>query len=124
MTDTTHPSPAEPRSDDGDRVLAIVNYVLFLIGPANGLTMLVAVILAYVRKDAASDWLKSHFIFQIRTFWWGLAFFLIGFATVWLFGLGFLVWLLGTVLVIIRAIVGLVRVADSRSHPDPRAFLY
>lgn len=121
MTETTH---LAPQTDDGDRILAIVNYVLFLIGPANGLTMLVAVILAYVRKDQSSGWLKSHFIFQVRTFWWGFAFFLAGVATIWIFGLGAIFWLLGTVQVIIRSVVGLVRLADSRPHPDPRAFLY
>ncbi len=117
------PAPSGPTSD-GDRVLAIVNYVLFLVGPANGLTMIIAAVLAYIRKPEAEPWLQTHFIFQINTLWIGFLIFLAGLLTVWILGLGLLVWLFGTIWVVVRAAVGLVRLIDGRPHPDPRAFLF
>jgi len=40
-----------------------------------GVPSIVAVIMNYVRRrDVAGTWLESHFSWQIRTFWWALAF--------------------------------------------------
>lgn len=68
-----------PRDESGDRILAIVNYVLCFLAFSNGITLLIAAILAYVRRDQAQPWLKSHFDYQIRTFWYGLVIFVVGF---------------------------------------------
>lgn len=110
------------RDESGDRILAIVNYVLCLLAIANGLTLLIAAILAYVRKDQAQPWLQSHFRYQIATFWYGLAIFIIGFLTVWLLGLGVLIWLGGSIWLVIRAAVGLIRLVDGRAQADPTGF--
>ena len=124
MTDTeARPMETDsPRDESGDRVLAIVNYVLCLLAIVSGLTLLIAAILAYVRKDQAQPWLKSHFRYQIATFWYGLAIFIIGFLTLWLFGLGFLIWLGGSIWLVIRAAVGLFRLVDGRAQSDPYGF--
>jgi len=38
-----------------------------------GWPSIIAVILNYVkRSDVRGSWLESHFLWQIRTFWWGL----------------------------------------------------
>ncbi len=111
-----------PRDESGDRILAIVNYVLCFLAFSNGITLLIAAILAYVRRDQAQPWLKSHFDYQIRTFWYGLVIFVVGFLTIWIFGLGALVWLLGGIWLVIRAAVGLIRVVDGRPQSDPNGF--
>ncbi|MCP2670741.1 hypothetical protein NHF40_07370 [Maricaulaceae bacterium EIL42A08] len=111
-----------PRDESGDRILAIVNYVLCFLAFSNGITLLIAAILAYVRRDQAQPWLKSHFDYQIRTFWYGLVIFVVGFLTIWIFGLGALVWLLGGIWLVIRAAVGLIRVVDGRPQIDPNGF--
>lgn len=111
-----------PRDESGDRILAIVNYVLCFLAFSNGITLLIAAILAYVRRDQAQPWLKSHFDYQIRTFWYGLVIFVVGFLTIWIFGLGVLVWLLGGIWLVIRAAVGLIRVVDGRPQIDPNGF--
>ena len=111
-----------PRDESGDRILAIVNYVLCFLAFSNGITLLIAAILAYVRRDQAQPWLKSHFDYQIRTFWYGLVIFVVGFLTIWIFGLGALVWLLGGIWLVIRADVGLIRVVDGRPQTDPNGF--
>jgi uncharacterized membrane protein len=111
-----------PRDESGDRILAVVNYVLCFLAIANGLTLLIAAILAYVRKDQAQPWLQSHFRYQIATFWYGLAIFILGFLTVWFLGLGLLIWLAGGVWLIVRAAVGLIRLVDGRPQADPQGF--
>lgn len=111
-----------PRDERGDRILAIVNYVLCFLAFSNGITLLIAAVLAYVRRDQAQPWLKSHFDYQIRTFWYGLVIFVVGFLTIWIFGLGVLVWLLGGIWLVIRAAVGLIRVVDGRPQIDPNGF--
>ncbi len=124
MTDTeARPMETDsPRDESGDRVLAIVNYVLCLLAIASGLTLLIAAILAYVRKDQAQPWLKTHFQYQIATFWYGLAIAIIGFLTIWLLGLGLLIWLAGSIWLVVRAAVGLIRLVDGRAQPDPYGF--
>jgi len=112
-------------ANDGDRVLAVVNYVLILIGiPSSALTMLVALIFAYIRLDQTRGGVRTHFIYQIRTIWGGLAFAVVGWLTVWILGLGVLIWAIGAVWVLVRGAVGLIRLVDGRGHPDPRAFLF
>ena len=112
-------------SNDGDRVLGVVNYVLILIGiPTSGILMLVALIFAYIRLDQTHGWVRTHFIYQIRTIWGGLAFAVVGWLTVWILGLGLLIWAVGAVWVLVRGAVGLIRLVDGRGHPDPRAFLF
>src|SRR5262245_391588 len=73
----------------GSAETAKVIYILYLVGLVVGVTAIVGVIMAYVNKDTAPDWLKTHYHYQIRTFWisilyWCvsimLCFILIGFA--------------------------------------------
>lgn len=123
----TDPSPsgaagASPRDQSGDRILAIVNYVLCFLALSNGVTLLIAAILGYVRRDQAEPWLKSHFDFQIATFWYGLIFLIAGFLTLWI-GIGFLIWLVGAIWLVVRAAVGLIRLIDGRAHSNPNGFL-
>jgi len=100
-----------------DKLMSAINYVLMLVGNIIGVTSIIAVIIAYARKDTAPDWLKSHYDFQIATFWLALAgivacalmiatFILspigaLGFAAIWL-------W------VLLRNAIGLLRLIDGR----------
>src|SRR2546428_13023175 len=61
------------------KTVATVVYALQAAGFFLGITWIVAVIVDYVKKDdAAGTWLESHFRWQIRTFWWGLLWGVIG----------------------------------------------
>jgi uncharacterized membrane protein len=75
MTETIAPPPAPappsapaPAAAD-DRQMAMVIYILYLV-PA-GITHIVGLILAYVSRESAPPWLKTHYTLQIRTFWIG-----------------------------------------------------
>jgi len=58
--------------------IAKVIYILLIIGTLIGITAIIAVIMAYVNSDEENDWLRTHYRFQIRTFWIGLLYFFIG----------------------------------------------
>ncbi|HIF9240904.1 TPA: DUF4870 family protein [Photobacterium damselae] len=47
---------------------AKIIYILYLVGLVIGVTGIVGVIMAYVNKGDAPQWLQDHFRFQIRTF--------------------------------------------------------
>jgi uncharacterized membrane protein len=85
-----------------------------------GWPSIIAVILNYVyRGDVRSTWLKSHFRWQIRTFWFGLLWVaLCGLFVVLTFGVGLLVAWIPLILVglwfIYRIAKGWLRMMDRR----------
>lgn len=65
----TDPTPMR-RDDEAARNLALVNYgLLFASIFFAGLPALIAAIIAYSQRDEAPAQVRSHFSFQIRTFW-------------------------------------------------------
>ena len=48
---------------------AKVIYVLYLAGFVVGVTPLIGVVMAYLAKGEAPEWLDTHYRYQIRTFW-------------------------------------------------------
>lgn len=85
---------------------------------------IIAIIINYVQRDQArGTWLESHFAWQIRTFWYAVAFgcmvFIVGLPLVLLFGLGFVVWGVGFFVLGIWAIYriasGWLRLRDRRA---------
>jgi uncharacterized membrane protein len=62
--------------------LTTLAYVLYAASFLAGVTAVVAVIINYVkRRDVAGTIYESHFRWQIRTFWFGLLWFVLGVAT-------------------------------------------
>ncbi len=62
--------------------LTQVVYVLYALSYFTGVTAIVGIIINNVKKDdVAGTWLESHFRWQIRTFWFGLLWAVIGAAT-------------------------------------------
>ncbi|MBI1264627.1 MAG: hypothetical protein GC187_07820 [Alphaproteobacteria bacterium] len=116
-------APSQARPDpNGDRTLAVVNYVLLLFAVSNGVTALIALVIAFIRRETAPAWLRNHYDFQIRTVIYGIIIFVVGFATIWVLGLGLLIWLIGAVWLVVRTVVGLMRLVDGRTHPDPATY--
>jgi len=61
------------------KTLTTVVYALQAASFLFGITALIAVILNYVKRDdVRGTWLESHFRWQIRTFWFGLLWGVIG----------------------------------------------
>jgi uncharacterized membrane protein len=76
------PGPSRPEREKAVRQIAVAVYGLQAAALLVGVTFFVAVLLAYLRRgEAAGTWLESHFTWQIRTFWWSLAWSVLGVAT-------------------------------------------
>jgi len=74
--------PNEAQINSLKRLTQVV-YVLYALSYFTGITAIVGIIINYVKKDdVAETWLESHFHWQIRTFWFGLLWAVIGVATV------------------------------------------
>lgn len=106
------------RRPDPARNLAVVVYILqglsFFLG---GITGLVGVIVNYVKLDEVRNtWVEAHFRWQIRTFWIGLLWTVIGVVTTflivgWFILLGISIWL------IYRIVKGALALNDGKA-PD------
>ena len=54
---------------DGGRFVANLNYALYIAGFFTGITAVVGVVLASLRRGSASVLVRSHLDWQIRIFW-------------------------------------------------------
>jgi len=96
------------------RNIATAVYALQAAGFLFGITWLVAVIVDYVKRDdARGSWLESHFSWQIRTFWWGLLWGVIG-GVLLLVLVGYLVLVANAAWIIYRIVKGWLRLAERR----------
>jgi uncharacterized membrane protein len=92
-------------------------YALQALGFLNGITWIVAVIINYVKKDdVAGTWLESHVRWQIRTFWFGLLWGVIG-GVLTLVLIGFVVLFADAVWIIYRIAKGWLNLAENRPMP-------
>ena len=98
-------TPVTPAGTE-DPGSAKVIYILYLVGIVVGLTAIVGVIMAYVKKGDAPAWLATHYRFQIRTFWIGVLYSIIGMVTAPIL-IGFLVFLFVLVWIIMRCVKGM-----------------
>ena len=88
-------------------------YVLYLLGLIVGITPIIGLVMAYIYRDGAPEWLYSHYTFQIRTFWIGLLYVVIGIITSFIL-IGWLVLLFWLVWYLVRCIKGLKLAGEQR----------
>jgi uncharacterized membrane protein len=100
--------------EHGLKTIVTVVYALQAAGFFLGITWLIAVIVDYVKRDdAVGTWLESHFRWQIRTFWWGLLWGIIG-GILMLILIGWLVLAANAVWIIYRIVKGWLRLTERR----------
>jgi uncharacterized membrane protein len=96
------------------KTLVMVVYALQAAGFFVGITWIVGVVINYVKKeDVAGTWLESHFRWQIRTFWFGLLWGLIGVITSFIL-IGFAVLFADAVWIIYRIVKGWLNLNENR----------
>ena len=97
------------------KTLTMVVYGLQVLSVFVGFTAIVGVIINYVKRDEAMGTLyESHFDWQIRTFWWGLAWSVLGFILLFAFGLGLLIWFVAGIWAIYRVVKGFIKLNDNQ----------
>lgn len=129
------PQPATPIADD--KTMVIVVYALYLLAFMTGpITPIIGVVLAYVMRESAGERARSHYTFQIWTFWLSLlgmgialaavvvsiplVFLLIGIPMLVASGLFFTavsVWY------VVRCVVGLIAAAGDQPYPRPTTWM-
>ncbi|WP_242472624.1 DUF4870 family protein [Ectothiorhodospira mobilis] len=121
MSEERNPAP-EVTPDRGahsdDLLMPKVIYVLYILGPFFWLTGVVGVVMAYVYKDGAPEWMQSHYRLQIDTFWKGLAFLLPGVLLTFVL-IGYLILLFWVVWLLVRAVKGLKALSERRPVERP-----
>jgi uncharacterized membrane protein len=99
------------------KTLTTVVYALQAAGFLVGITWIVAVVIDYVKRDEAKGtWLESHFSWQIRTFWWGLLWAVVG-AITFLVLIGWFILAADTVWIIYRIVKGWLYLNDNKALP-------
>ncbi len=99
------------------KTLTAVVYGLQAAGFFVGLTWIVAVVINYVKKEeAAGTWLESHVRWQIRTFWFGLLWGVIGCVLVFVL-VGFAILFADAVWILYRIVKGWLNLNDNRPMP-------
>lgn len=108
MEDTPSSNP------DSDKTLTHVVYALYAISLFIGITAVVAIVINYVKKeDVAGTFLESHFRWQIRTFWFGLLWGILGSVTLWIV-IGWFVLTANAIWLIYRIVKGWLRLSENK----------
>ena len=104
--------------------VVIVVYLLYFVGYSTGISALIGVIIAHMKVDDDADpVLRSHYLFQIRTFWIGLLYLGIGIPLcLVLIGIPILAWWL--IWSLIRIVKGSLLVAEHKPIVYPRSWLF
>ena len=115
--------PLGQEFDPQDGSTANTVYILYLVGLMVPLTPVVGLIMAYVHAAEAPEALRTHYRFQIRTFWIGLLYGVIGLVTailiIGIFWLGFVaVWW------IVRCVKGMQALSAGRPCERPETWFW
>lgn len=112
----TEPNAAP--NNDSAKSLATMVYALQVASFFVGITAIVAIVINYVKlDDVRGTWLESHFRWQIRTFWFGLLWGVVGTITLIVL-VGWLILMADAVWVIYRIVKGWLNLNDGKEvHP-------
>jgi len=102
----------EPIPLNGKGVVTLI-YVLYAIGAFIGVTILLGIIIAYVKKNDYGEPWRSHIDAQISLFWKALIGWIVGVATMFI-GIGWIILVAVGIYVLYVIIKGFIRVQENR----------
>jgi uncharacterized membrane protein len=106
-----------------DYGLAFVVYVLYLVGFFTGVSAVVGLLIAWMQVERADPVSRSHFRFQVRTFWIGLVFLFAGVVTLYV-GIGALILLWWVVWTAIRCVKGMLALNAGEPIAEPESWMF
>lgn len=108
-----------PPAPDNLRTSAIVVYALYIASLVVGITLIVGVVMAYVKRNEMNGTLYyNHMQYLIKTFWYSLIGFIIGWATM-ILAVGGIVLVVVSVWFIYRVVAGFIKLYDGKPvSPD------
>ncbi len=114
MQDETSATTTKTTDMDSLKTITTVVYALQAVSFFIGISFIAAVIINYVKKDdVQGTWLESHFNWQIRTFWFGLLWSIIGFMSLILI-IGYFIIIANAIWIIYRIIKGWLRLSENK----------
>ena len=94
--------------------LTTLIYALYAASFLIGITAIVAIVMNYIKKeDVAGTFLESHFRWQIRTFWFGMLWGVLG-AITFVLVIGWFVLIVNGIWIIYRIAKGWLRLNDNK----------
>jgi len=121
MSETAPIEP--PQTTASQKQLALIVYILYFVAYASGITAIAGVIIAYVKIADADPILRTHFQFQIRTFWIGLLYLVVGVVlTFVIVGIAVLLWWF--VWSMIRNIKGVLALNENKPIANPASWMF
>jgi uncharacterized membrane protein len=113
-TATPPPPAAKATPEESARQLTMIVYALQAASFLVPFSSIAGIIVNYVkREDVAGTWLESHFTWQIRTFWWWLAWLLVGLVLA-IVVVGFFVWFADAIWLVYRIAKGWIRLSEGK----------
>jgi uncharacterized membrane protein len=92
----------------------MVVYALQALSFLWGVTAIVGIVINYVKRDDVRGTLyESHFDWQIRSFWWGLVWGIVGFLLIWVL-VGFFILFAAWVWMIYRVVKGWLKLNEGK----------
>lgn len=107
----------------GSKSNAQLIYILYLVGLIVPFVNVIGLVMAYVGKGEAAEWLKSHYDFLIRTFWITLLYALAG-LILSIVLIGFLIMLFAVIFYIVRCVQGLDRLGKDQPIVNGQTWLF
>lgn len=105
---------SDPEKIRSLRTIVTAVYALQAIAFFVGLTCIVGIVINYLKlSEAQGTWLASHFRWQIRTFWFALLWFVVGFITSFIF-IGYAIMFANVIWMIYRVAKGWLRLNDNK----------
>jgi len=102
---------------------AKIVYILYMVGILFGVTGIVGVVMAYINKAEAPEWLKTHYQYQIRTFWIGALYMLLG-SILSIILIGWFILLFWVVWLIIRSVKGMKALESEKAIENPTSWFF
>jgi uncharacterized membrane protein len=115
------PPPRDRAADDP--LLAHIAYGLYAIGYFVFFTLIVGLVMAYVKRgDARGTWIESHYTWQIRTFWYYILLYAVGiFLIITVIGMlvAWIIFAIATAWGVYRLVKGWILLSQRRAIDNP-----
>ncbi|MEN6541095.1 hypothetical protein [Parvibaculum sp.] len=111
MTDTSIQPAPQPAAGDLDGVKLV--YILYFVSFVLAITAIGGLIYAYLKRGTASAVAASHYTWQIRTFWIGLLYSVLGALSLF-FVIGLFILLATAIWFLVRSIKGFIAAGEGR----------
>jgi uncharacterized membrane protein len=115
----TTPAPPTAATDSGAKIV----YVLYLVSLVFPVTVLVGIVMAYVNVGDAPEPLKTHYRFQIRTFWLLLLYSVVS-GLLTLVVIGAVLFIFVAVWFVVRCVKGLQSLGRGEPYPNAATWLW